>query len=111
MKNEMLYLNHMLERCEKVRKITSSITKEEFCSDSDKQDLVVHSFEIIGEASHNLSEEFKNKHSEIPWNEIKDFRNVLAHQYFRIDPEEVWEISQTDLKDLYSFLLEICSKK
>ncbi len=108
MKNEMLYLNHMLERCEKVRKIVSSMTKEEFCQDSDSQDLVVHSFEIIERASNNLPAEFKEKYSEIPWVEIKDFRNILIHQYFRIDPEEVWTIAHTDLDDLYSFLMRLC---
>lgn len=43
-----------------------------------------------------------------PWVEIKDLRNVLTHQYFRIDPEEVWEISQTDVEELYLFLVKIC---
>ncbi|MCQ2355483.1 MAG: hypothetical protein MJ014_00420 [Methanocorpusculum sp.] len=40
MKVDMIFLKHMLERCEKVRKITASTTKEEFCYDPDKQDLV-----------------------------------------------------------------------
>lgn len=108
MKVDMIFLKHMLERCEKVRKITASTTKEEFCYDPDKQDLVVHSLEIIGEATTHLSQEFKEKYADIPWVEIKDLRNVLTHQYFRIDPEEVWEISQTDVEELYSFLVNIC---
>lgn len=69
---------------------------------------LVHSLESIREATTHLSQEFKEKYADIPWVEIKDLRNVLMHQYFRIDPEEVWEISQTDVEDLYSFLVNIC---
>lgn len=68
---------------------------------------LVHSLESIGEATTHLSQEFKEKYADISWVEIKDLRNVLMHQYFRIDPEEVWEISQTDVEDLYSFLVNI----
>ena len=110
MKSEYIYLDHMLQRCEKIRKITSSVKKEAFFLDEDKLDLVVHSLEIIGEATTHISEEFKKEHDEIPWQEIKDFRNVMSHQYFRIDPEEVWTVANTDIEDLYAFLIIILNK-
>ena len=86
------------------------MNKEAFFLDEDKQDLVVHSLEIIGEATTHISEKFKKEHDEIPWQEIRDFRNVMTHQYFRIDPEEVWTVANTDVEDLYAFLLLILNK-
>ena len=57
--------------------------------DADKQDLVVHFLEIIGEATAHLSENFRKEHKNIPWREMKNLRNLLIHQYFRIDPDEI----------------------
>ena len=72
-----------------INRIISSTTQEEFLRDADEQDLVVHSLEIIGEATAHLSENFRKEHKNIPWREMKDLRNLLIHQYFRIDPEEI----------------------
>ncbi len=49
-------------------------------------------FVVIGEMINKLSDEFKNTHPEIEWIKIKGFRNVVAHDYFGIDAEEVWQI-------------------
>jgi uncharacterized protein with HEPN domain len=47
-------------------------------------------FFVIGEMVDKLSEEIKRKHPEIEWIKIKGFRNIVAHDYFGIDAEEVW---------------------
>ena len=44
-----------------------------------------------------VSEEFKNTYIKIDWKRIKDFRNFVAHDYFGIDAEEVWQIITNDL--------------
>jgi uncharacterized protein with HEPN domain len=51
----------------------------------------------LGEIITRLDESFKKSHSEIPWQKIKDFRNIIAHDYFGIDADEIWEIIQTKL--------------
>ena len=83
------------------------MTKDEFVQDADKQDLVVHSLEIIGEATAHISDDFKKEHSQILWREMKDARNLLIHQYFRIDPEEIWTIAVTDIPSLTEDLEKI----
>lgn len=57
-------------------------------------------FVIIGEMVSKLSERFKNANNNIDWNRIKDFRNLVAHDYFGIDAEEVWQIIKKDLSKL-----------
>lgn len=51
----------------------------------------------MGESVSKLSEEFKSENKNIPWNKVKDFRNLIAHDYFGIDAEEVWQIIKKHL--------------
>lgn len=57
-------------------------------------------FEIIGEASKNLPESIKESHPDVEWRKIESFRNVLAHEYFGIDIDILWDIIKNKLPDL-----------
>jgi len=52
--------------------------------------------EVIGEASGKISETLKAQHPEIDWRTVKDFRNVLAHEYFNINSEILWTSHRTN---------------
>ncbi len=60
-------------------------------------DATVRNFEIIGEASKNIPEEIQIKYSEIPWKKMVGLRNLIAHEYFGIDYEMLWEIAKYHL--------------
>jgi len=64
-------------------------------------------FVIVGEMVSKLSDEFKNTHTNIDWYRIKDLRNLVAHDYFGIDAEEVWQIIKSDLPKLENDILAI----
>ena len=51
----------------------------------------MRSFEIVGEATKNLSEDFRNANPDIDWKGMAGFRDVLIHQYFGIDLANVWD--------------------
>ncbi|MBI2995146.1 MAG: DUF86 domain-containing protein [Candidatus Melainabacteria bacterium] len=68
---------------------------------------VVRCIEIIGEACRYLSEELKNKYPEIPWRQIANMRNILAHQYFNIDTEKVEKAIREDLPKIKEKVKEI----
>jgi uncharacterized protein with HEPN domain len=57
-------------------------------------------FIVIGEMVSKLSTEIKHKSRDIPWREIKNLRNILAHNYFGVDPEVVWQIAKQNLPSL-----------
>ncbi len=61
---------------------------------------VIKKFEIIGEASARLSDEFRNTHVDIPWKEIIGMRNILIHDYFGTDLGGVWTSIKEDLPKL-----------
>jgi len=60
-------------------------------------DAVVRELEIIGEASSNLTEEFRTKHPDLPWRDAIDMRNFLIHEYFGIRTQVVWDTCREDL--------------
>lgn len=57
-------------------------------------------FIALGETVTKLSQEFKNKNNHIEWLKIHAFRNIIAHDYFGIDEDEVWQIIKNHLPKL-----------
>ncbi len=68
-----------------------------FKQDYKTVDAVIRNFEIIGEASKNLSVEIKLKYTEMPWSEMYYLRNKISHEYFGIDYEIIWDIANNYL--------------
>jgi uncharacterized protein with HEPN domain len=79
----------------------------EFCADRKTYSAVIREFEIIGEAVGKLPEKLKKGHPDIEWQDIKDFRNLLAHEYFGIDLEIVCKIIKDDLPVLINAMRDI----
>lgn len=63
-------------------------------------DAVCRNLEVIGEASSQLDQEYKEKNSNIKWRDIKDFRNIVAHQYFKLDKNLIWNVIKSNIPDL-----------
>ncbi len=73
---------------------------QSFFEDIKTQYAVDRCFEIIGGGSRNLSEEFILKHNQIECNKLIAFRNVLIHEYFRVDRNIQWSIIENTLPNL-----------
>ncbi len=101
-KEDKLYLNDILESSTAILSYVKNMSFEDFSKDRKTYQAVIREFEIIGEAIGNLSEEYKNKHKNVPWQDIKDFRNILIHEYFGVDLEIVWKVIEEDLPVLTS---------
>ncbi len=54
-----------------------------------------------------FSQEFKTKYNEIQYSKIKQFRNIVAHDYFGVNAEEVWQIIKTHLAKLKNKIIKI----
>ena len=61
---------------------------------------------VIGEAVLRLEPSFIETNSVIEWHKIKGFRNLIAHDYFGIDTEEVWDIVTNKIPGLKTFIQE-----
>jgi uncharacterized protein with HEPN domain len=71
--------------------------RQRFESDEMLQVWVVHHLQIIGEAARSISQALRVAHPEIPWASVIAMRNLLVHEYFGIDIEEVWSTAVNDL--------------
>jgi len=67
----------------------------------------VKQIEIIGEAANYISEETKNKFSDIQWRQITGLRHVLVHEYFGIDSKLIWQIITDDIPELKIKIKEV----
>ncbi len=102
-----LYLSDILDSGAAILEFVKGLSFEEFCNERKTYSAVIREFEIIGEAVGKLIDELKRKHPHIEWQDIKDFRNLLIHEYFGVDLEIVWKIVQDDLPVLINAVNEI----
>ena len=91
MKNDLLYLSNIQECIEAIESYTSD-GKKAFMQTRIIQDAVIRNFEVIGEATKKLSPKIKEKYPEVPWRRIAGLRDVLIHDYLRVDLAEAWGI-------------------
>jgi uncharacterized protein with HEPN domain len=95
---DSISLSSILDAVSKITQFTSNISDPDtFFQDVKTFDAVMMNFIIIGEMVDRISEELKDINPQISWNRIKGFRNLVAHDYFGIDAEEVWQIINNEL--------------
>lgn len=95
-----VYLHHRLDAVEKITHYIGKLSHSEFIADSLRIDAVLRNFEIIGEASNNLSDDFKEQHATIDFRSAIGIRNRLIHGYDDVDLNIVWDTIKDDLPTL-----------
>lgn len=99
-KRDMVYLNHIMDSIYWIEKYILNLDYSGFANNHLVQDAVIRQIGIIGEASKNLSKNFTDKYSHIPWKDISGMRDKLIHDYFGVDLEAVWETANKDISSL-----------
>jgi uncharacterized protein with HEPN domain len=97
------YLDQMLTAANDARRFVDGMSKEDFLADKRTQQAVVMSLVIIGEAAARIMDnhsEFIADHPEISWRGMRGMRNRVAHGYFDINLDVVWDTAQIALPDL-----------
>lgn len=103
MKDDRIYLLHIRECLDRIKKYTAS-GRNRFLSDTLIQDGVIRNLQTLAESSQRLSDVLKLKHKEVYWRNIAGFRNVVVHDYLGIDVEQIWDIVEQDLPMLRTTL-------
>jgi uncharacterized protein with HEPN domain len=91
------YLLDILIAARKVSRYVENASWDLFRQDDRTQDAVLRNLQVIGEAARRISEEFRQDHEEIPWEEIRGMRNRLVHEYSRINLDKIWETVRDDI--------------
>lgn len=104
-----VYLQDIQESIERIESYVRDINKQEFLEDVQVQDAVARRFEIIGEATKGLPDEFRQEHDHVPWKAMAGMRDVLIHQYFGLNVDRVWRVIEKDLPELKQHIDQIIS--
>ena len=91
-----LLLEDMVLASQKITAYTKDQTFESFA--------VVRNFEILGEAASKMPQVFTAVNPQIPWRQIKDYRNRLIHEYFGTDPHLLWALRSREIPRLTDLL-------
>ncbi len=100
MKDDSVYLKHMLQAISRIESYTEGISRKEFANKTLIQDAVIRQIEIIGEASKQVSSDLKKKSLSVPWKDIAGMRDKLVHDYLGVDINAVWATVEKDLPEL-----------
>jgi len=92
-RNANLYLQDILQSCEDILNFTQDMNSASELQDDRRTFLaVIHSLEIIGEAARQIPKSFREKYPDFPWRETASLRNVIAHEYFGLDMDIIWDV-------------------
>lgn len=105
--DDLTYLGDILDAIRRIESYTTGIEKEVFLENLMMQDAVMHQIEIVGEASNSISEKFREKHSQLPWLQMRAIRNRIVHDYRGINLHIIWDTVHNDLPALKEMVLQI----
>lgn len=97
------YLEHMLDAIRLARSYVDSVSRQDFLADRKTQQAVILNIVVIGEAATQLASEFPafvDQTPELPWKQMRGMRNRMAHGYFEINMDIVWDTVQDALPGL-----------
>ncbi len=102
--DELEFIDHIFEELKFVLKTTNSLTFDAFIKDEVIKRAVVRALEVVGEATKNLSHDFRQKYNQVPWKFMAGMRDKLIHDYMGVDYNLVFKTSKEDVPELYGFI-------
>jgi uncharacterized protein with HEPN domain len=102
-----LRIRDILSAIESIQKYTEGMTQTEFEANEIVLKAVLYNFMVIGD----IPPEIRLYSPESPWRLMGDLRNIVAHEYFRVDSEIVWDTLKNNLPELVDPLRHILEKE
>ncbi len=109
-KDPIIYIEHIRSCISRIKEYTQGIDEDGFIKNNLIQDAVIRNFEIIGEATKKLNEDFRAKYPEIEWKKIAGMRDKLIHDYIGVDLWAVWAVVEKIIPTLDT-QIEVILKK
>jgi len=104
MSRDPAYLLDILIAARLILDYAKGLSLKAFRSDQLRQDAVMRRFEIIGEATRRISDDYRTAHPEIPWGEMIGMRNRLIHEYDEANLSIVWGSVKRDIPELIALI-------
>jgi uncharacterized protein with HEPN domain len=106
-RDDGVYLSHIKDALQQIAIYTDGMDYAGFLGNRLMQDAVIRQFEVVGEATKKLSDEFREHNTGIPWKDLAGFRDKLIHHYFGVDLATVWRSVIDDVPVLQDELIKI----
>ena len=91
-RSRLEYIRHILDEAEYLVVHSRGMSREQFMRDETVKRAFVRSIEIIGEASKQVPEVFRQKYPHVEWRAMAGMRDKLVHEYFGVDYDIVWDV-------------------
>ncbi|MBP0029236.1 DUF86 domain-containing protein [Roseofilum reptotaenium CS-1145] len=88
----------------RIVRYTNGVSRSQLAANDEKLSAILYQITIIGEATKRLSQEFRQEHPEIPWREMAGMRDVIIHEYDRLDFDIVWDVVANKITELLTML-------
>lgn len=98
-------LEIIIDQVERIDAQLEGKTFRDFASDRDISDLAAYRIHNIGENCHRLGADLKSRHPDLPWDDIYGMRNIISHDYGRINPARVWSVAVEHLAAIRTMAL------
>lgn len=107
MSDDWATLDQMLAMSDRLIRSLEGVSKQAYLDDVDKFDAACMRLIVLGEGVSRLSERARSEASGVPWRKVRDLRNRLAHGYFEVDRDMLWDILTNDVPKLRNDLLSL----
>lgn len=104
------YVHDIRASCGKIVRFTDGMDLVQFRADEKTYDAVLRNLEIIGEAAKHVPDKVRDTMPEVPWRKISGLRDIVAHAYFGVDDEIVWDVVRNKVPELLAALAAIDSE-
>ena len=102
-----LYLEDIETSCAKIQRYTEGLERDSLCSDEVRFDGILFNLHVIGEAVKGLPDEIRQRYADVAWREIAGMRDIIAHAYFALDLDILWDAICHDVPSLLQRVREI----
>ncbi len=104
-----LYLQDILDAIAKVERYSAGLDLEQFKLDELHIDGINMNLIVIGEAANAVPDDIQQKYPQIDWRNVIGLRNAIAHEYFRLNLDRIWDIVEVEIPELKRLIQDIMS--
>lgn len=89
---------------QRVLEFAQGLSRADLETDLMRLSAILYQLQVVGEATKRLSFAFREQHSDIPWSRAAGMRDIIAHQYDRLDLDVVWTVLQQSIPELLKMI-------
>jgi uncharacterized protein with HEPN domain len=109
-RDPILFLEDIESACSDIRDFTDGLSKDDVFGDKMRFDAVLMNLYVIGEAAKKIPQQTREAYGDVDWRRIAGMRDFIAHQYFALDLDIIWDAIENDIPELHKEVQKILSE-